>query len=240
MKRIVLVVMLVAALCVNAYAADIALEPGLLLQTEFEDMSRELGFAVSYMPLAPAAPLGILGFTAGIEATLLDIDQDSLYWQHATTGTLPDYLPVPKLHVQKGLPLNIDVGLIYSLVPGTNISLFGGEAKWALLKGTPVTPAFALRGSYTMLNGVDTLDLETIGIDASISKGFAIVTPYAGLGQLWITAKEKAGIGLADAKEELTKVFAGIKFDPFPLASITLEADYADILAYSLRLGIDF
>lgn len=240
MKRIVLVVLLAVALCVNAYAADIVLDPVLLLQTEFEDMSKELGFAVSYMPLAPAAPLGIMGFNAGIEATLLDIDQDSLYWQHATSGTPPDYLPVPKLHIQKGLPMNIDVGVIYSQVPGTNISLFGGEAKWALLEGTPVTPAFALRASYTTLSGVDTLDLETIGIDASISKGFAILTPYAGVGQLWITAKEKAGIGLADAKEELTKVFGGIAFKPFPLARIALEADYAEILAYSLRFSIEF
>ncbi|MGA1845402.1 MAG: hypothetical protein ACMUIS_12630, partial [bacterium] len=147
MKRIVLVVLLAVALCVNAYAADIVLDPVLLLQTEFEDMSKELGFAVSYMPLAPAAPLGIMGFNAGIEATLLDIDQDSLYWQHATSGTPPDYLPVPKLHIQKGFPMNIDVGVIYSQVPGSNISLLGGEAMWALLKGPPVTPAFALRAS---------------------------------------------------------------------------------------------
>lgn len=235
----VIILLIILAFCVPARAADIILETT-LVQSEFENMSKELGFAISYVPLAPAAPLGILGFNIGVEGTFLDIDETSPYWEKVTTDTLPDYLPIPKLHVQKGLPFKIDVGLIYSQVPGTNISLIGGEAKWAILEGSSVTPAFALRGSYTKLNGIDTLDLETMGFDASISKGFVLLTPYAGIGQLWITAEEKAGIGLSEAKEELTKVYAGIKFDPFPMVSFTAEVDYAEIMAYSLRLSVNF
>ena len=141
----------------------------------------------------------------------------------------------------KGLPLNIDVGLIYSKVPSTNVSLIGGEIKWAVLGGTPVTPAVAIRGSYTQLNGVDSLDLATMGLDVSVSKGFVFLTPYAGVGQLWITAEEKVDvIDLSKAEETLTKVFAGIKFDPLPLISLTAEVDYAEIMAYSLRLSINF
>lgn len=239
MKKMVIILLIILAFCVPARAADIILETT-LVQSEFENMSKELGFAISYVPLAPAAPLGILGFNIGVEGTFLDIDETSPYWEKVTTDTLPDYLPIPKLHVQKGLPFKIDVGLIYSQVPGTNISLIGGEAKWAILEGSSVTPAFALRGSYTKLNGIDTLDLETMGFDASISKGFVLLTPYAGIGQLWITAEEKAGIGLSEAKEELTKVYAGIKFDPFPMVSFTAEVDYAEIMAYSLRLSVNF
>lgn len=244
MKKLVIILILVLAFCVTAHATDIVIDSidpvKRLFQSEFEDMSKELGFAISYIPLVPAAPLGILGFNIGIEGTFLDIDQVSPYWRKVTTDTLPDYFPIPKLHIQKGLPYKIDVGAIYSQVSGTNISLIGGEVKWALLEGSPVTPAFSLRGSYTKMNGVDTLDLETMGFDACVSKGFALLTPYAGIGQLWITAEEKAGIGLSKAKEELTKVYAGIKFDPFPMVSLTAEVDYAEIMAYSLRLSLNF
>jgi hypothetical protein len=241
MKKIAIILILVLAFCVTAHASDIAIDPSKgLLQSEFEDMSKELGFAINYIPLTPAAPLGVLGFDIGIEGTFLDIEQASPYWQKVTTDSPPDYFPIPKLHIQKGLPYKIDVGAVYSQISGTNVSLIGGEIKWSLLKGSPVTPAFSLRGSYTKLNGVDTLDLETMGFDASISKGFTILTPYAGIGQLWITAEEKAGIGLSDAKEQLTKVYAGIKFNPLPLVSLTAEVDYAEIMAYSLRFSANF
>src|SRR2546427_10766246 len=40
-----------------------------LTREDFRDLTRQLGFAASYFPLAPAAPLGILGFDAGVEAT---------------------------------------------------------------------------------------------------------------------------------------------------------------------------
>ncbi|MGA1864256.1 MAG: hypothetical protein ACMUHX_04265 [bacterium] len=241
MKKIAIILILVLAFCITAHASDIEIDPARgLLQSEFEDMCTELGFAINYMPLTPAAPLGILGFNIGIEGTFLDIKEASPYWQKVTTDSPPDYFPIPKLHIQKGLPFKIDLGAIYSQIAGTNVSLIGGEIKWSLLKGSTVTPAFSLRGSYTRLNGVDTVDLETMGFDASVSKGFAILTPYAGVGQLWIKAEEKAGIGLSNANEQLTKVYAGIKFDPFPLVSLTAEVDYAEIMAYSLRFSANF
>lgn len=240
MKKIAIILIIVLAFCVPARAADIILKDT-LVQSELEEITKELGFAISYTPLAPAAPLGLLGFNIGIEATMLDIEEKSPYWLNAVTGELPDFLSIPKLHVQKGLPLKIDVGVIYSQIPGTNVSLMGGELKWAVIKGSAITPAFALRGSYTKLDGVDTLDLETMGIDASISKGFVFLTPYVGIGEIWISAKEKLpALDIPEVKKELTKVYAGIKFDPFPLVSLTAEVDYAEIMAYSLRLSVNF
>ena len=240
MKKLAMILILVLALCITAHASDIEIPAKDFFQSEFDAMCKELGFAINYMPLTPAAPLGVLGFNIGIEGTFLDIDQDSLYWQKVTTDSPPDYFPIPKLHIQKGLPYKIDLGAIYSQISGTNVSLIGGEIKWSLLEGSPVTPAFSVRGSYTKLNGVDTLDMETMGLDASVSKGFTIFTPYVGVGQLWVSGEEKAGIGLSKANEQLTKVYAGIKFDPFPLVSLTAEVDYAEIMAYSLRFSANF
>ena len=58
-------------------------------KAEFHSLSRELGFALSYFPLAPAAPLGITGFDIGIEATAVNISEKSVSYTHLTLPTTP-------------------------------------------------------------------------------------------------------------------------------------------------------
>src|SRR4029078_12447026 len=122
----------------------------------------------SYMPLAPAAPLGLLGFDAGVELSAVNLDQSKPVWAKVISdGDIPDYVLFPKLHAQVGLPLNLDVGLVYSKVPNSNVSMIGGELKWAFIGGGAAMPALALRGSYTKLLGVSDMDLNTYGLDLS-------------------------------------------------------------------------
>ena len=208
-------------------------------QQNFKDLSKEIGFGLSYFPMAPAEPLGILGFDIGVEVTALDINEDKPYWKQM--GDFPGMLPIPRLHVQKGLPFGIDIGAIYSSIPSTNISLWGGEVKWAFLKGSIATPAVALRGTYTKLNGVNNLDLNTMGYDISISKGFTILTPYAGVGQVKIDSDPK-NIPLNPLTKESiteTKYFAGLRVS-LGLINMVAEADFAEVPAYSLKLGVGF
>ena len=221
----------------EAVGSEIEL-PSDFSQSQLEDLGRQFGTAISYTPLAPAEPLGILGFDVGLEVTMVDIDQDEDFWAD-TDDDLPNYLLFPKIHVQKGLPLGFDVGLLYAKSPGTNIGLLGGELKWAFVKGGIAFPAIALRGSYTQLVGVDDLDLATYGIDLSISKGFAFLTPYAGIGQIWIQAEEKADIGLDEEDLNLTKGFIGLKLTLL-LFSFVVEADFAEVPLYSLRANLSF
>ena len=211
-----------------------------MAQSEFEDLSKEVGLIISYVPLAPAAPLGVLGFDIGVEVTAAKISSGSNFWISAVAdGKPPDYVVLPKIHVQKGLPFGIDIGAIYATAPGTNISLYGGELKWAFMKGSIVSPAAAIRGSYTALAGVDDLDATTYGLDASVSKGFGPITPYAGLGNVWIKAKEKAGLGLSDVSTSVTKLFIGAKLKIL-LLGIVLQADFSDVQMYSARANISF
>src|SRR5439155_2466673 len=105
------------------------------------------------------------------------------------SGSVPSYLPVPTLRANKGLPLGFDVGLLDSKVPGSDIALWGGEARWAFIKGGIAAPAVGVRGTYTRLTGVDQLDMSSRGLDRSASKGFAMVTPYVGVGRTWITSE---------------------------------------------------
>jgi hypothetical protein len=221
---------------------DIAIPDNQLSQSLFRDLSEQLGLALAYHPLAPAEPLGLLGFDIGVELTASDIDESAQFWTDINSD-LPGYLTFPKLHAQKGLPFGIDVGLVYSQVPSSNIGMWGGEVKWAILKGTIATPALSLRGSYTTLFGVDGLDVSTYGADLSISKGFGPFTPYAGVGQLAINSGTDAlsdvGIPLQDESVSQTHGFIGAKLS-FLMLSVVAEADFAAIPTYGLRLNLSF
>src|SRR2546426_5323388 len=95
-------VLMSAPATARAAGNDIQLS-GTLTREDFRSLTRQLGFAASYFPLAPAAPLGILGLDAGVEATAVKIAKDSSFWQRAVgNGNPPSYLAIPRLHVQKG------------------------------------------------------------------------------------------------------------------------------------------
>jgi hypothetical protein len=210
-------------------------------QSEFKDLSRQAGIVISYSPLSPAEPLGILGFDVGLEVTVIDIDETEEYWEDTVEDAdVPSYIFLPKLHAQKGLPLGIDVGVSYARTPLSNVSVIGGEIKWAFLKGGLSYPAMAIRGSYTQLLGVDDLDLSTYGLDLSISKGFAIFTPYAGIGQIWITSEEHSDlVTLKKENVSATKGFVGLKVSLVVL-NLVAEIDFAEIPLYHLRANISF
>jgi hypothetical protein len=210
-------------------------------QPLFHDFSKQAGLAISYFPLAPAEPLGITGFDIGGEVTLANIDQDKDFWKLITENNdPPNLLPLPKIHVQKGLPFGIDVGVVYSKVPNSNISLIGGEIKWAFLRGNLLFPALAIRGSYTTLLGVNDLDMSTYGVDLSISKGISFITPYAGIGEVWIESKPNTSlVSLSTENISLTKGFVGVKMS-LTVINFVAEADFSTIPLYSARLNIGF
>lgn len=253
MKKTVIAVLLLLVMAMPAAAkSNITLPPG-FTQDDFKGLSRDLGLAISYVPLATAEPLGdkLPGLDIGVEATAVSLDTNSAYWQkinavNAALGDskIPSTLPFPKFHVQVGLPIvPIDLGYVYSSVPGTDIKYMGGEIKYAILTGTAVTPALALRGAYTKLSGVPDLDINTKSLDLSISKGFAIITPYAGYARVWISSKEKSTLivpALQDEDLSEGKAFVGAKLTFFPLMNLVAEADFAKVNSYSLRLNLHF
>lgn len=222
MKRRLAAAALIAA-AAPAFAADIN-SIQLLSQNEFRLLSEDLGAALSFKPLIPSEALGITGFDLGVAVTGTKLKNDAILKKASSGGDVPSVLPVPTLRLHKGLPLNLDVGVAFSQVPGTNIRYTGGELRWAILPGSTLTPAVAIRGTLTRLTGVDQLDFDTKSLDISISKGFANITPYGGIGQVWIKSTPKGVPGLRGEDFTQTKVFGGVNVN-FGLANLAFEAD---------------
>jgi hypothetical protein len=246
----VLIVLTAAAAQPVRAADNLDVEVRGLLQREFRDLSRELGLAVSPYHVRPAESLGMIlvvpHFEVGAEVTAVDINENRSYWRNAVDDAddLPGFLPVPKLHANVGLPLGLELGGLYSKVPESNVEFWGAEAKWAFVRGGVVWPALALRGAFSQLRGVDELDLETRSVDASISKGFGPVTPYAGAGRVWIDAEPKgvaaaAPVSLREESHTEDRLFAGVRLG-LPFLSLTGEASFARVPAYTLRFNFSF
>jgi hypothetical protein len=244
MKKIFMAVLLLLIMAAPAMA-KVTFDLHAVSQDDFKNLSRDLGLAISYMPLAPAEPLGgvLPGFDIGVEVTGVSIDKNASYFKNAVTNPsdLPSTIPEAKAHVQVGLPVvPIDLGIVYGTAPDTDVKLIGYELKWAILKGSTVSPAVAIRGAYTKLSGVDVLDISTKSLDVSISKGFTMLTPYAGIGEVWITSEAK-NVPISLKKEDIaeTKGFVGLKLG-LGLVNFVAEADFAAVNAYSLRMNLHF
>src|SRR6266545_7129503 len=232
-----LVVVSLLAVSLSAVAGDINIQA--LSQPNFRLLSEDLGAALSYKPLTPTAPLGITGFDVGLAVTGTKLQNRAVF---AQAGADISTAVVPSLRLNKGLPFGIDFGVMYSSVPSTNIRLYGGELRYAIVPGGAAMPAIGVRGSYTKLTGVDQLDFDTKGLDLSISKGFLMFTPYAGVGRVWVASAPKDIPTSTPTKESLSlnKVYVGINMN-FGLTNLAFEGDRTgEATSYGAKLGFRF
>jgi hypothetical protein len=225
-----------------AHADDIDLTQLLGVQGDFRVLSEDLGASLSHKSVAPGEPLGLLGIDIGVEVTATDLQSSRVYQRATGSSDDMDYLLVPKLHVHKGLPLRLNVDAFYSTVPDSNIELFGGALGFSLLEGGVATPAVTVRATASKLSGVDGLDLDTQGVELTISKGFALLTPYAGIGRVHVTS-EPTGVAASALRKEsfdLDKIFAGLNIN-LGLLNFAFEADKTgDAASYSGKFGFRF
>jgi len=152
-------------------------------QKAFRGASEDAIAAIEYKPLGPAEWSGITGFEiAAIGAYVPTKHRDD--WK-TLTGQDVKELGLVGVRVAKGLPFNFDVAGFYSGVPQYKVSIYGGEVRYAILPGSTVMPALAIRGAFDKVSGLDDFDLHAYSLDASVSKGFAILKPYVGAGYVW-------------------------------------------------------
>jgi hypothetical protein len=224
MKTLNALSLAVAALCATSASAAEINSLQNLSQSEFAAFAQDLTAVASNKSAEPAAPLGITGFDIGVGLSSTSL-QNSAAWTKASSNSDTQNVYMTKVVATKGLPWGVDVGGFIAKAPDSNITLSGFNAKFAILEGTAVTPALALRGSYTKLGGVSQLDFSTMAAEALISKGFLGITPYAGVGAVVGTAKSQGtASALSSETVNANKVFAGVSWSLL-LANLALEYD---------------
>jgi hypothetical protein len=219
-----------------------------LNQSQFDTLGEDLSAALSYKPVIPAEPLGLLGFDISAEYAITKISDKNLFrlasnnWSNLLDENVGDYIGVARLHAHKGLPFGLDVGLSLGSVTNSNANVWGAEFRYSLLEGSTLTPAVAVRAAYSDMGGVDVMDLTTQSLDVSISKGFLMLTPYAGIGHVWAQAdpSDPLNPNLASSDISQVKIFGGLNFS-LGLFNSAIEYDNTGgNSSASVKLGVRF
>lgn len=209
-----------------------------LSQDNFELMAENLSAAIHYRGITPTEPLGIIGFDVGISLSSTSID-DAVF-DLANAGDFENsQILLPRLHIHKGLPFGIDIGAFAATAPSTDIRLLGAEIRKSIFEGTAVTPAVGVRVGYSTLEGVDSLSMDSVSIDLSISKGVLMLTPYAGVG--YVVTQVEAGdeFNLDDETVKDEKFYVGLNVNLG--FNFTVEADRTgDYTTVAAKAGIRF
>jgi len=209
-------------------------------QPELDSFGKQIGFLVARRQYRGANPLGVIGFDLGIEATAVKLD-DTALWKKLDSGwSTPSYLALPVVHVKKGLPLSIDVGLRGGIAPNTGLSLMGGEIGYSPLAGNIAMPAVNVFLAYSVLNGGKNFDVNSTSFGASVSKGIGIITPYAGLSldRSKLSVKDlPSSTSLQDVSKSGFRQFVGLRLNMLVL-SLCAEANFGEMQSYGLSLDI--
>lgn len=204
----------------------------------FELFHERFASAAYHWPRHAAAPLGLTGFRLFADVSAdRDFDEEGFY-PDAVRGDLPGgTLAVARVGARKGLPGGIDLGLAYGRAVDGDVELVSADVGWAFLEGGVATPALALRLTGTRSVGGGPYDLEQVGAELMVSKGFPVVTPYAGAGLVWsdgTLARAGGGEISHDATREI--YYAGLVLNLL-LPRLTVEAEYGEAFQAAVKVG---
>lgn len=238
-NQILAALLFCAALPATAKDVDIQPACNAACQDAFDVVAEDLVATIDYKAIGPAEATGIAGIGLGVFATYTAVGDE---WQ-TVTGSDFSGIGLAGIQATKGLPLDIDLGAYYTSAPGTNVKAYGGQVRWAILPGSTVSPAVALGVSYSKLTGVDDFDLDSQSVDLSVSKGFTVFTPFAGVGYVNGSADpsaqfEAAGLKKSDVKE--TKFYAGLRISLGFIEFTPQFTQLGDATSYSARFGFSF
>ncbi len=208
------------------------------VQADFAAVAEDMTGALSFKPLNPSEPLGLVGFHVGGALSYTELENRGA-WRRLTGSGFSEFA-VAGVRAGKGLPFGLDVGGFYAEVLDSNVELWGAELRYAIAEGGLVSPALGLRLAYSESLGIDDFDFSTASIDLSVSKGFAIATPYAGVGRVWGRAEPGSGVPLSTEEPSNNKFYAGVRLN-LVLVVLVLEADNTGRnTSFNLRAGIGF
>jgi hypothetical protein len=200
-------------------------------------LSEDLGSMVAYKPLIPSGSTGIVGFDVGA-AVLVNQIRNREAFALVAGQDVPATVQYA-LRVDKGLPMDLNIGASASKFVGANLQVLGADLRWAALNERTYLPAVSLRAAFSQLVGNDQLDLRTVSYDLALSKTFAFLTPYLGLGQVQVTATPNVAGAPAD-NFNLVRVFGGTSLTLRPM-NLVVEVDKTGEAAnLGVKLGLRY
>lgn len=181
-SRALLTAVLVLGLGGEALAQDFGLDPE-ITQEQFEELSMTVSRAIYASPVEPAGGGSILGFDLGVAVAAIEVDEETAGWVDAVDEDILQggRLLVPRIVASKGLG-RLSLSASYMQIPDTDVEVWGAALDVPLIRGGLTSPTIAARGTWAQTRGIEELELEVVGIEGFISKGFGPITPYAGIG----------------------------------------------------------
>lgn len=209
-------------------------------RADFEAFNSRFASDAYFYPVHGAAPLGLVGFNVYAEASY-----DSSFGSQSFTdstirgGMTGNALAVGRVGVRKGLPGGIDLGVSVSQALDGDVKLGSAELSYALLRGGAATPAVGIR-----LTGTRTLDphayaLDQEGAEILVSKGFLLLTPFAGVGIVHSTGRLHGDLGSLSATDTRGIAYAGLSLNLL-LPKITVEVEKAEVVEGRVRVAFGF
>jgi len=200
-------------------------------QKDLEGIAEAFGDVVTFPNVGTAVPTGLPGFEVLVVAGGPQVDTGSGWWQYVDARTVGGVLYGQRLILRKGLPQTGQVA---------GEKFWGGEVRWAFIEGGTVSPALALRGSYSQLSGAP-FGCEVAEVQFVISKGFAVVSPYGGLGYRRVSARATFGEPAATSHSVDTNhgtLTVGARVTLLPLLRLVGEVRQTSTTSFFFGVGV--
>ncbi|HKI06550.1 MAG TPA: hypothetical protein VKK31_31530 [Thermoanaerobaculia bacterium] len=208
---------------------------------DFQDFHSRFSSDAYFYPRHGAAPLGLIGFEVYADATYDKSFDDEPFTATAIDGDLTGgFLSVARVGARKGLPGGIDLGLSYAKALDGDVDLVSAEIQYAFFKGGLLSPALSLRLTGTRTVGAKAYGIDQYGAELLFSKGFAVLTPYAGAGVYRSKGTLDRTLG-PDFEETVDRgvIYAGLTLNLL-LPKITVEVEKGEVIQGAVRVGIGF
>jgi len=236
--RLVLVLLMLVAIVPCGVAGELSFDAAFTPE-DFADLTEVLADTVAFPNLGPAEPGGLMGFEVLAAAGGARADEGDRYWEHGIDGdTVLGTLSGSRAIARKGLPGHLDLGAQLGKVLGERF--WGGELRWALLEGGNVSPALALRATYSRLDNAP-IDLEVAEAQVVLSKGFLILTPYGALGYRKASASAFFGDPAPRTHEvdrDGVTATVGLRISPLPFIRVVAEVRQGFGTSYFVGFGV--
>jgi hypothetical protein len=234
LRRLAVLLLLLLFAALPAAAWDVSRD---MPEEDFHAFHRRFSSDAFHYPRHAAAALGVVGFDVYVDAGLDRGFDDESFAATAIDGDLTGgALAVARVGVRKGLPGGVDLGVSYGQALGGDVKLASADLQWAFIEGGVLSPAVALRLTGTETLNAHAYDLRQYGAEILVSKGFTVLTPYAGAGVVRSRGRLDGSTRTFEDTATRGVAYAGITLNLL-LPKIAFEVEKGEAVQAAVRIG---